>query len=239
MTNLRELGESAYKSGQNVAESLRSHLGTQQNTPDVIEIAYELQAGSYVRFAEEHPDFVDRYAQQLADFLDPQLEPGDVLLDAGAGELTMLSHMVSALATPIGEVLACDISEKMLESGRAYAALHMKGPALRTFRAELSSIPLPDGAVDVVTTHHAVEPNGGREREVLAELLRVAKRKLVLFEPCFELATDEARERMRRHGYVRDLAEHARAVGAEVESVTPLPLVSNPLNPTTCFVLRR
>jgi hypothetical protein len=108
---------------------------------------------------------------------------------------------------------------------------------LETFKAELSSIPLADASVDVVTTNHALEPNGGREREILLELARVARRKLVLFEPCFEIADDDARARMTEHGYIRGLADHARAIGATVESVTALETVDNPLNPTACFVI--
>lgn len=183
------------------------------------------------------PNIIHAYAAQLAAQLDPHLQPGDRLLDAGAGELTNLSHMVAALKTPLSGVVACDISEQRLALGRAYAEKHMGAVDLTVFRAEISSLPLPDKGVDVVTTNHALEPNGGRERELLAELLRVARRTLVLFEPCFEIATREGQERMADHGYIRDLARHAEAIGARVESVTPVELVDNRLNPTACFVI--
>jgi glycine/D-amino acid oxidase-like deaminating enzyme len=79
--------------------------------------------------------------------------------------------------------------------------------------------------------------NGGREAEILLELFRVAQRKLVLFEPCYEIASAEARGRMEHHGYVRGLADAAERLGARVETITPLPIVDNPLNPTVCFVV--
>lgn len=238
MTNLREFGERAFRSGCNVTESLRSHLGSAQNTPEVIEIAYELQAGSFVRFAEENLAFMLSYSRQLASHLRPHLEVNDTLLDAGAGEMTVLSHMVAALNLRLSVIYACDISESMLQNGQQYARKHMAGQELQIFKAEISAIPLPDKSVDVITTHHALEPNGGREADLLRELLRVARRKLVLFEPCFELASEEARDRMKQHGYIRELASHARELGADVENVTPLQTVRNPLNPTTCFVIR-
>src|SRR5438067_10039896 len=106
--------------------------------------------------------------------------------------------MVAQLTTPLSTVYATDISEKRLEIGKKYAARYMKGTDLRVMRAELSSIPLPSGSVDVVTTNHALEPNGGREREIIAELVRIARRKLVLFEPCYEMASPEAKARMER-----------------------------------------
>lgn len=235
MSNLREIGKRAFRDGRNVTGALRAHLGVDHNTPEAIEIAYELQAGSYAAFADSDPDFVRAYAAQLAGFLEPHLEPGDNLLDAGTGEMTTLAHMIPELTSKPAMLYATDISERRLEVGRQYAARH--GLEVTAFRAELSSIPLPDAAVDVVTTNHALEPNGGREREILSELLRVAKRKLVLFEPCYEVASQEAKERMRSLGYVRELARHAQDAGGSVESLTSLSLVHNPMNPTACLVI--
>jgi SAM-dependent methyltransferase len=236
-TELRALGEQAMREGRNVTHALREHLGTDRNTPEAIEVAYDLQAGSYVDFAEKQPDFLNAYAEQLAGLLDPHLQDGDVLLDAGTGEMTTLAHILKALRTPLARVYASDISSKRLAIGQDYAAKH--GVSVEPLHAELASIPLPNESVSVVTTNHALEPNGGREREILSELLRVTKRKLVLFEPCFELASDEGKARMRQHGYIQDLAHHATHLGAIIESVTPLEMVHNPLNPTTCFVISK
>lgn len=239
MTTLREIGEQAFEEGRNVAETLRAHLGVEENTPEILEIAYDLQAGTYVQFADDNPDHVRRYAAQLAEKLDPHLAEGDSLLDVGTGELTNLSHLVAGLGKAPGRVYACDISERRLRIGRDYANRHM-GPAverLELFRAELSSIPLPDKSVDVVTSNHALEPNGGRETELLAELFRLARKKLVLFEPCFEIASPEARQRMQHHGYISGLGAAAARLGAAVEGVTPLSMVDNALNPTACFVI--
>jgi SAM-dependent methyltransferase len=225
---LREIGKRAFQEGSNVAQTLREHLGIDRNTPEIIEIAYDLQAGTYVEEVERRPDFVRDYSAQLAQHLEPHLRAGDVLLDAGSGELTTLSHLVSALRVPLATVYATDISEPRLKAGRAYAGKHMKPVDLRIIKAELSAIPLPDKSVDVVTTNHAIEPNGGREEEILGELKRIARRKLVLFEPYYEIASSEGQSRMAGHGYIR---------GLQADSITPLELVANPLNPTACFVI--
>lgn len=235
MNDLRDVGERAFREGKNVTAVLREQLGTDRNTPEAIEIAYDLQAGSYVKSADGNPDFMRAYAEQLADLLRPHLGPGDTILDAGTGEMTTLTHLIMALKTPLSRVYATDISERRLEVGRQYAAKH--GVVAETFRAELAAIPLPDKSVDIVTTNHAVEPNGGREAEILSELLRLCRRKLVLFEPSYELATEEGKARMRQHGYVRGLREQLESLGAKVEGVTPLPLIHNPLNPTACIVV--
>lgn len=235
MADLRKLGEQAFREGRNVTKTLRDHLGTNRNTPEAIEVAYDLQAGSYVAFAEENPEMIAAYARQLVSHLEPHLKQGDTLLDAGTGEMTNLTHILNELSIPLARVYASDISSKRLEIGLDYAA--KRGLSVEPLHAELASIPLPDKSVSVVTTNHALEPNGGREMAILKELLRVAKRKLVLFEPCYEIASDEGKSRMREHGYVRDLSRHAESLGAKVESLTPLEVVHNPLNPTACLVI--
>lgn len=232
---LRTIGRRAFDEGQNVTRALREHLGTNRNTPEAIEVAYDLQAGSYVEKAERQADFFRAYGEHLAKHLEPHLQEGDMILDAGTGEMTNLTHMVLALKTNLYSVHGCDISQKRINLGRQYAAkfgLHVHG-----IRAELSKLPFPKQSFDVVTTSHAIEPNGGREREILKELLRVTKRKLVLFEPCFEIASEEGKARMIEHGYVKGLSAHAEALGATVESMTPLEIVHNPLNPTACWVI--
>lgn len=234
--SFRRLAKRAFADGRNVAATLRKYVGTEINTPEIIQAAYDVQAGTYVHFTKKNRDFVEAYSAQLAALLDKQLLPGYVLLDAGTGEMTTLVHMLSALETRLAKVYACDISERRLQVGRAYAGDHLPGK-IEAFKAELSQIPMPDNSVDVVTTNHAIEPNGGREQKILAELFRIARRKLVLFEPCFEIASDEGKQRMNTHGYVRDIAGHAERLGGKLEYFAPLQTFINPLNPTACFVI--
>src|SRR5688500_16441483 len=139
MSDLRKVAVKALKDGRNISQTLRSHFGFRENTPDIIEAAYDLQAGTYVQFAKENPQYVRAYASQLAEHLQPHLSEGDVLMDVGAGELTNLSHLIAALKVRLSLIYACDISERRLDIGRTYAIRHM-GEAfdrLRIFRSEL------------------------------------------------------------------------------------------------------
>ena len=86
-------------------------------------------------------------------------------------------------------------------------------------------------------TSHALEHNFGREQQLLQELLRVSCRKVILFEPSWENNTDEGRSRMERLGYIRDLPKHIEAAGGFLKNVFPLQNISNPLNPTNCYII--
>ncbi len=105
--------------------------------------------------------------------------------------------------------------------------------------ASIFHAPYADNSIDVVYTSHTIEPNGGREIPILQELYRLAARYLVLLEPGFELATPEARSRMTRLGYARNLHGHAVALGMKVLKHKLFGLTANPLNPTAITIIEK
>lgn len=109
----------------------------------------------------------------------------------------------------------------------------------RLFVGDLFSIPLANDSIDVVYSSHSLEPNGGREYAALSECLRVARHKVILVEPLYELSPPEAQKRMQHHGYVRDLKEVSETLGAKVLRFELLPYCSNPLNPSGVIVLQK
>jgi hypothetical protein len=235
--NISELRQ-AYSRGDNVTQLLTNRNPSQARS-EIVEIAYDIQSGSYTKYALESPDFLKRYAFEIYDLAKPYIAEHDVILDCGAGELTTLSALSEHLPAQC-QLLACDISLRRLKVGRRFAERVMRGDlakALRLFVADMVRLPLADSSVDVVFTSHVLEPNHGRERDLLAELLRVARRQLLLFEPSWENADELVRARMDQHGYVRDLPQHIDAAGGRLVSVEPLPNPLNPLNPTYCYVV--
>ena len=160
------------------------------------------------------------------------------LLEPGTGEATTLEMVVSRLNLPQGTpILGYDISWSRVHFGRRHLEAH--GIMANLFVGELEAIPLPDDAADVVFTSHAVESNYGREAEILSELYRVAGRFLVLFEPCYELASPDARARMEHHGYCRGLRETAEQMGWNVIAHRLIDTPLNPLNPTAVLVIEK
>lgn len=226
----------AFARGENAMEYARCALGRNDNLSAATLIAYDLQAGAYVRHALSDPDGKRRWCSQLAGLVAAHLPSGGSVMEVGSGEATTLAGLLEALPQHPGAALGFDISWSRCAHGRGW--LRHKAQHAELFVADLFHIPLADASVDVVYTSHSLEPNGGREQAALQELLRVARRAVVLVEPIYELAGPDARERMAHHGYVRNLKATAEALGCAVADYRLLDFYVNPLNPSgvVCIV---
>lgn len=227
----------AYDRRENAMEYARRAGGMHTNTLEATLIAYDLQTGNYVDRARRNPEGNQRWCAQLAAALAPHLSDDASLLEVGCGEATTLAGVLAQLPAGPAHALGLDLSWSRCAQGLAWLA--EQGGCARLLVADLFAIPLADASVDVVYTSHSLEPNGGREEQALRELLRVARRAVVLCEPIFELGGNEAQARMLQHGYVRGLEATAGRLGAHVTPARLLPYSSNPLNPSGVIVLEK
>lgn len=242
-TDATELGHflvgmrEAFASGGNAMEFARKHGFTQSNSAISALIAYDLQAGSYIDRARENPEDRKKWCGQLAGILNPYIDSDCSLLEVGCGEATTLAGVLLELENRPAQTFGFDISWSRCAHGRNWLA--GKGVSADLFVADLFEIPLEDSSIDVVYTSHSIEPNGGREKEAIEELLRVARRAVVLIEPIYEIADVKAQARMNEHGYVRDLKQAAEDLGANVKDYRLLDYCGNPLNPSGLILLEK
>lgn len=237
MTTPREL-QALYAQGRNISALLREERGLDRNTGEIVEIAYDLQTGSYVA-AMEQPSMAAHkrdYSAEIARTILSLCEPASVL-EAGVGEATTLSGVLRGL--PSGtRSFGFDLSWSRVAWARGW--LESQGlPGATLCIGDLLHVPLASDSVDVVYTSHSLEPNRGSEQPMLRELFRVARRFLVLLEPGYELAGEEARRRMDAHGYCRGLRATAEGLGLQVLRHELFPFTANPLNPTAITVIRK
>ena len=227
-----------YLEGRNITEILRDANAENINTAEIIEISYDLQAGSYISLCQQNPEFSSEYANTLVDHMRPWITSDDHILDVGTGELTTFGPVMSQL--DYGSAFACDLSLSRILAGRTWLQRHLPHvhENLRPFVADLVALPFSDAAVDVTWSSHALEPNHGREKLLITELLRVTRKVLILFEPHFESACSEGKERMKRLGYIRNLEEIIAGCGGELIELVKLPITANALNHTHCYVIK-
>lgn len=220
----------AYARGDNAMAWARANSAFEDNTMVSTLVAYDLQAGTYVEWAREHPDYINGWCTQLAELLQPYVETGDRILEVGVGEATTLTGVMKAIHCADVSALGFDVSWSRIKVAREW--MEENSVACNLFVGDIFHIPLADNSIDVVYTSHSLEPNGGRESIAIAELLRVARKAVVLVEPLYELASENAQKRMLDHGYVRGLKATAEALGVNVVEYRLLDVYSNPLNPS-------
>lgn len=227
----------AYARGANAMEYARQTAGALGNSSISTLIAYDLQAGTYIAGARANPEGRVRWCGQLVDILNPYITDQSSILEVGCGEATTLAGVLKHLNTTPKHALGFDISWSRCAHGLTWLAEQAVHADL--FVGDLFDIPLEDSSVDVVYTSHSLEPNGGREEDAIKELMRVARRAVVLVEPAYELAGAAAQARMKEHGYVRGLKQTAERLGATVRDYRLLDYCGNLLNPSGLVLIEK
>ena len=246
----------AYQNGLNINKYIQQNnnlcSNSQISSSDAIALSYDLQAGSYVR------DFYKHYERstKFVDYIITNLEKLDLInnlnknlnevtiCDFGTGEATNYSLLINHLfkkgfnLRPYG----MDISLSRLTVAKHLLSIECQNNKTEFFLGDLASIPLVDNSLDISFTMGAIEPNGGKEKIILDELLRVTKNYIVLVEPIYETANDEQQKRMREFNYITTLkTEINKNNSLEIihESLFPIELIGNPIHRPTLIIAKK
>jgi ubiquinone/menaquinone biosynthesis C-methylase UbiE len=228
-----------YKKGNNVTEFLKKKFFKTHNTSEIIEIAYDLQAGTYIKFAKSNIKYFDLYTKEQSRILDDHFTNNNSLLDVGTGELTTLTYLLNHMIKKPSNVFAFDLSWSRLIKGKKFFKKNIKNKKIKLslFSADIEFIPLHSKCIDVIISNHALEPNGKNLPKLLNELFRVAKKKVILFEPSYELNSIKGKKRMDKLGYIKNISSVVKKLGGNLIDIIPMKQALNPLNPTACYVI--
>ena len=83
----------AYARKENIAQLLSEQGGL--NREEVIEIAYDIQSGSYTEAAMSSPEQLQRYAKEIHELSRKYIFDQDTILDCGAESSLRLAHLVN------------------------------------------------------------------------------------------------------------------------------------------------
>jgi ubiquinone/menaquinone biosynthesis C-methylase UbiE len=224
-----------YQEGENIIQYLKNIDGRSSNTIEDILISYDFQAGSYIQYAAENPDYINNYTNSIASVI-KELLPKGVIVEVGVGEATTLGNVAKKLGTSF-TYGGFDISWSRIFYAKDY--LSKLNVAASLFMSDLFKMPFADDSVDLIYSSHSLEPNGGREEEALKELYRVTSNYLVLLEPASEFATEEGKTRMKRNGYISKLKETIQDLNYNLITYRKFDFSSNILNPTGLYVIEK
>lgn len=226
-----------YAKGNNVMQFAKAQKHALVNTEQAILISYDLQAGTYIENVRKFPSDQEIWTNQIANVLIPLIKSNTLILEVGVGEATTLTGVLSHLNGYNVSGSGFDISFSRIYAANGYLDENCQNAEL--FVADISKIPVMSNSIDIVYTSHSLEPNGGREKELIAELLRISKKYVVLIEPIYELASNEAKSRMDAHGYVKGLCKAAEECSAKILECKLLDYTKNPLNPSGLIILEK
>lgn len=238
MFNSAKYWNEKYKKGENISQLMRNTLNSEYNSSEIIEMAYELQSSTYIKSMKDKKSLEEKklYTEELSKIILKFCEPKSIL-EAGIGEATTLSELMENFSNKTF-FYGFDLSWSRVAYGNEWLK-YKKLSSYNLCTGNLLEIPFLDDSIDLVYTSHSIEPNGGKEREILKELYRVTKKYLILLEPGYELTNDENRKRMDSHGYCKNLKGIAEDLGYKVIRHELFKFCTNKLNPTAIIIIEK
>lgn len=227
-----------YANGQNIIQYLKSISNDNHNNIEDILISYDIQSGIYIKYFLKDYEIRKNNGESIAKLID-SLGSFDSIIEVGVGEATTLSPLVKKLNKKPKSILGFDISWSRLKYAQHFLndfEIH----DVHLFTGNLFEVPLLDNSVDIVYTSHSIEPNGGKEEEALKELYRITKKYLILLEPAYEFANENAKMRMKNHGFITNLYGTAKKLGYKIVEHKLFEYQWKPeVNPTGLIVIEK
>jgi ubiquinone/menaquinone biosynthesis C-methylase UbiE/uncharacterized protein YbaR (Trm112 family) len=229
--------KSRYLNNENIIQYLKSTYGDSCDYTEYIKIAYDLQAGSYSKSFFDNNGEYENYAKSIASVLD-DLGAFDRILNVGVGEAITVTCSINNMSHCPKDIFGVDLSWSRIKYAKKFSkSFGIKNINLVT--GNIFEMPFLSNSIDVVFSHHSLEPNGGREKEALVELYRVAAKYIVLFEPSYQYGNSEARNRIEKHNYIKNISKHAAELGMNVIENRLFNNERNPLNPTELTIIQK
>jgi hypothetical protein len=151
-----------------------------------------------------------------------------------------LTLLLDSLKIKPKKLYALDLSWSRIYKGLSFAKSKLSPEDYKRIIpviSDISEIPFADKSIDLIITNFALYSSHGKLNGLLTELFRVTN-NLILFEPCYEIATNAGKKRMEDLGYIRNIEETIYRLGGVLVKKIILKNNANPLTPTACYIIK-
>lgn len=136
------------------------------------------------------------------------------------------------------ELFGLDISGRRLAVAKQYFGERLAGVTLQE-GSITERTPWPDGYFDIVFSMFCIEQIAYETRSAIAEMVRLARVKVVMIEPVFELGRLAQKLYLYNADHTRILLKSCRELGYEPSRLEVLDVHDNPVNQSSIVVLTK
>ena len=173
-----------------------------------------------------------------SDVIRPMNVANSSILEVGAGELTTLVPLVKAIGEKTLKAYACELTWSRCSVGEEFAKA--QGIKIESIVAgSVTDLPYPDNRFDIVYTHYCLEELGGLELKAIGELVRVAKRYVILVEASYEFGHPLQRRKLRARRWNLGLVSAIKALKLKLVRHELVPYCTDDLHHGAIFVIEK
>jgi hypothetical protein len=224
-----------YKKGENIAQAL---LKAGANKSDIIEIAYELQSGSYTSaFYKSEFGAIRNKALHVIIEKYCRLDEVSSVGVFGVGEAVNWIGFNGCIDNFYG----VELSYSRLKYADNNLS-KLKGIGHRTLiKGDASEVIFNDNSFDLSITLHSIEPNGNEQgTQMLHNVVNSSSKYVLLFEPDYLTAPESMKVRMKSHDYVCNISEELEKIDSiRIVDKFNLDIQGNSDNLTTCWMIEK
>ncbi len=208
--NLIILVKRIFEQNKNITSELKKLLKLNKNTPEIIELAYDMQAGDHIKLANGKNKYLyENRVSEMKEIFSPYLHECKTLLDIGIGESATFSRFLKKIENYNISTYGCDISWSRLFAGLKEMKKNKQLKRLpKLFVSDFSKIPFADNSIDITTSFQALEPNGKNLNNIIPEIFRCTNKYCIFIEPDNSLADNRSKKRMKTMGYIHNLDKY-------------------------------
>lgn len=234
-TKYYKLAKEVYARNENIVQKLMS-LGVDKSVS--IEIAYELQAGSYTsafnasKLGPKRNKILHQIIKKYTDLSD--------VSDVGVFGVGEAANWIG-FDGKIENFYGIELSYSRLR----YARSNLKElSALQNYfliKGDATELIFKPNSFDLTITLHSIEPNGNIQgKKMLNNVLNCSSKYILLVEPDFSSAPDEMKKRMEANDYTRNIEEviTSNPTISVIEKFN-LKVQENEKNLSTCWIIKK